>query len=279
MNSNHRRYHTVLTIGHSDPAGASGIQADVKTIAAFGCYPCTVVSAIWSRFRTGSDSLLHLDTDSVLQQCEQASGKHVPGAIKIGLVGCAKTASSIASFLSGFERVPVLLDPVFARLSDTDCTPDLQQVSDVFLTSILPHVTLLLPSVPEAEYLTGTRIRDGDDMERAARTLLDAGPKAVLLKGGKSKRAHSDDVLAYRSPGEPVTYTWFHSGRVREYSGSGAGSTLSSAIAAGLARGKSIRDASEDAKIFLTAALRAGSQIRFDSESGGIHHFYAWWNE
>lgn len=279
MNSNHRTYHTVLTIGHSDPAGGTGVQADVKTISAFGCYPLTVVTAISSRDSDSRAKIQNLEPVVVSQQCQSAVIDHKPAAVKVGMIACEETAEVVSSFLSDMPDVPVVVEPIVARLPDRDCNPNRDRVAQVLRKRILPRTTLLTPNVPEAEYLSGISIRNGDDMERAAQMLLDTGADAILLKGGKSKRAHSDDVLAYRFDGEPVTFTWFHSGRVQEYTSAGAGATLSSAIASGLSRGRNLREATEDAKIFLTAALRAGSQIRASSGLSLVHHFYAWWNQ
>ncbi|MFW6234202.1 MAG: bifunctional hydroxymethylpyrimidine kinase/phosphomethylpyrimidine kinase, partial [Spirochaetota bacterium] len=257
MNSHHRTYHTVLTIGHSDPAGGTGVQADVKTISALGCYPLTIVTAISSRGTDSRADIQVLDPAVISQQCRSAVIDHKPGAVKIGLIACEETAEVVSAFLAEMPHVPIVIEPIAARLPDQECIPNRDCVMQRLRQQILPRTTLLTPNVPEAEYLTGISIRNGDDMEQAAQMLLDTGAEAILLKGGKSKRAHSDDVLAYRANGEPVTFTWFHSGRVQEYTSAGAGSTLSSAIAAGLSRGRNIREATEDAKIFLNAALRA----------------------
>lgn len=256
----------------------TGLPADVKTISAFGCYPLTVLTAI----NTGDFASLHgwtnIDASVVIEQLEDAVRPGTPDAVKIGFLSDAQTVEAVAERLSRFPNVPIVVDPVLARFGDTELQPKYSEALILVRDLLLPRATVLVPNVPSAEFLTGVSIVDGDNMERAAQVLLDMGPGAILLKGGKSRRAHSDDLLAYREEGGPVTFTWFHSGRVREYTRFGAGSTLSSAIAAGLARGKSVRDACEDAKIFLTAALRAGSQVGVGDVYGLVHHYYAWWN-
>jgi hydroxymethylpyrimidine/phosphomethylpyrimidine kinase len=267
-----RRYARALTIAGSDSGGGAGIQADLKTFAALGCYGMSVVTVLTAQNTAAVTGIHEVPPKFITAQFEAVMEDIGADAIKIGMLHSAEVIVAVAGGLRRYPQVPVVLDPVMVaksgdRLLREDAVTALREV-------LLPLATVVTPNLPEAETLLGRRVRDRDAMNAAAIELLRLGPRAVVVKGGHLAGGDSADVLALA--GEK-TVRWFQAPRAATANIHGTGCTYSSAIAAGLARGASIADAVEQAKRYLTGAITAGATFKLGSGHGPVHHFHALW--
>jgi hydroxymethylpyrimidine/phosphomethylpyrimidine kinase len=254
----------VLVVAGSDSGGGAGIQADIKTITALGAYAATAVTALTAQDTRGVHGVLAVDPAFVIQQMEVVLSDVGADALKTGMLHSAEVIEAVAS---SYDRLahgaPMVVDPVMvakggASLLDADATGALRSL-------LLPRAAVLTPNLPEAEALLGERIVDVDGMRRAARSLSQLGPGAVLVKGGHLAGPVVFDVLRYGEREEV-----FESARIETRSTHGTGCTLASAIAASIAQGLQIRAAVDRARRYLLEALRCAPQI--GSGHGPVHH-------
>ncbi|HYW35352.1 MAG TPA: bifunctional hydroxymethylpyrimidine kinase/phosphomethylpyrimidine kinase, partial [Balneolaceae bacterium] len=171
----------------------------------------------------------------------------------------------------------VVLDPVMVAKSGAKLIKD--EAIETIKDALFPLSTVITPNLPEAETLLGTNISDQSEMEAAARKLLDLGPHAVLLKGGHFSNQKSVDCLVLNAPDENGNdLYWYKSERIHTKNTHGTGCTLSSAIAAGLAKGMKLPESVQEAKNYITEAIAAGSEYRLGQGHGPLHHFYQSWD-
>lgn len=256
----------VLTIAGSDSSGGAGIQADLKTYAAFGVFGASAITALTAQNTCGVRDV-HVAPADVLTAQIHAVLEDVPiSAIKIGMVGTRAVAVTIATALQRYPDIPVVLDPVLIATSG-DSLGD-RDTPTALIMHLLPRAFCLTPNLDEAALLTGTALATSvDDMLAQGRALLALGPEAVVMKGGHLDGAECvdllitrDAVLRYRGPRIAATNTH------------GTGCTLSSAIAAGLARGLSLADAVGAAKAYVAAGIAAGAQLMLGKGRGPLWH-------
>ncbi len=239
-----------LTIAGSDSGGGAGIQADLRTFAAFGVHGVCAITAVTAQ-NTRHVAAIHTIPVAILRaQIDTVLGDFHIGAVKIGMLAGAAIARAVSERLARYPKMPVILDPVLvattgARLAHKALTAALRR-------HLLGRATLLTPNIPEAEQLLDRTIRTPADMREAAGELLDQGTRAVLLKGGHLAGNEICDLLL-TATGEH----WFHNRRIPGEA-HGTGCSLSSAIAAGMARGQPLEDAVEQAIDFVQRALAAG---------------------
>lgn len=239
-----------LTIAGSDSGGGAGIQADLHTFAAFGVHGVCAITAVTAQ-NTRRVGAIHTVPRAILRaQIDAVFGDFRVAAIKIGMLATASLARLIAGVLQEHPHLPAILDPVLVattggRLARTDLLAALR-------THLLQRVTLVTPNIPEAEILLERRIETTGDMRSAAADLIAGGARAVLLKGGHLAGNEISDLLL-TATGEH----WFHQQRI-PVATHGTGCSLSSAIAAGIARGRPLELAVEDAIGFVRQALAAG---------------------
>jgi hydroxymethylpyrimidine/phosphomethylpyrimidine kinase len=239
-----------LTIAGSDSGGGAGMQADLRTFAAFGVHGVCAITAITAQ-NTREVTAIHALPRAMLRaQLDAVFTDFHLGAIKIGMLANAGLTREVATVLARHPRIPVVLDPVLiattgAQLATGDLAPALRK-------HLLARADLLTPNIPEAERLLDHRITGTDDMRAAAASLLVCGARAVLLKGGHLGGNEISDLLLTQT-GEH----WFHQRRIRGES-HGTGCSLSSAIAAAIAHGHSLETAVEQAIAFVHDALAAG---------------------
>ena len=238
---------SVLTIAGSDSSGGAGVAADLKTFAAFGVHGLAAITAVTTQTSRRVQAIHRIPAAQVRAQVEAAFADFRVGAVKIGMLGSAPIARTVAAALRAATPRHIVLDPVLASSSGMALLskPGLR----ILREELLPLATLLTPNLPEAEILLGRRIRDP---LRAAQDLRALGACAVLLKGGHARGREVCDVLCDRRG----TVEFRH--RRLPLRARGTGCTLASAIAAGLALGRSLRAAAADAEVFLQRAL-AGS--------------------
>jgi hydroxymethylpyrimidine/phosphomethylpyrimidine kinase len=268
-----KRYHTVLTIAGSDSGGGAGIQADLKTISALGCYGHSVITALTAQNTVGVWGIHPVPSDFVRQQLEAVLSDIGADCVKIGMLFSAGIVDAVAETLQKFQIRSVVLDPVMISTSgnyllETDAIDRLK-------TKLFPLTTVLTPNLAEAEALVGRHIRTIADMEAAARQLAQLGCQAVLVKGGHLEAEQSTDVLYESFSGQLSHYS---APRIETNNTHGTGCTLSSAIAAYLAQGLELAPAIGEAKTYLQQALQQGQAYRLGQGYGPVHHFHRWWN-
>jgi hydroxymethylpyrimidine/phosphomethylpyrimidine kinase len=240
----------VLVVAGSDSGGGAGIQADIKTITVLGGFAMTAITALTAQNTEGVQDWLPIEPSFVALQMRSVLSDIGADVIKTGMLGSARCVSSVASAYIELARgVPLIVDPVMiakggARLLDRDA-------HEALVLRLLPLAALITPNVPEAEALTGMRIRGATDLSRAAEALLGLGPSAVLVKGGHLEGATVTDVLR-TADGEEYC---FESPRIVSRSTHGTGCTLASAIAAGVAEGHTLRAAVTSARDYVRRAI------------------------
>lgn len=256
---------TALTIAGSDSSGGAGIQADLKTMTVHGVYAMSAITALTAQNTTGVTGIMEVPPAFLGEQLDDIFTDIFPDAVKIGMVSSASLIEVIADRLAFYEAVNIVVDPVMvatsgSRLIDGEAVRTLKE-------RLIPMADLLTPNVPEAEILSGLKIDSPEDMERAARLIGESCGCAVLCKGGHRHNDAND--LLYRN-GE---VRWFHGKRIENPNTHGTGCTLSSAIAANLAKGMDMDLAVERAKVYLSGAL--GAMLDLGKGSGPMNHAFA----
>ncbi len=262
---------TALTIAGSDSGGGAGIQADLKTFSAFGVYGASVVTAITAQNTRAVTAVEEVSPALVAAQIEAVLDDIAFGAIKVGMLFSPAIVAAVAA---GLRRsgAPVVLDPVMVAKSGDAL---LQPPAVVALVDeMLPLATVLTPNLPEAARLLGEdEAATPGEAAAQGRRLLALGPRAVLMKGGHGRGALCTDLLVT----EEGTLR-FEAARLATSNTHGTGCTLSSAIAAGLARGRPLAAAVGEAHAWLHAAIRAADRLGVGRGRGPVHHFHALWD-
>ena len=267
-----KSYYRALTIAGSDSGGGAGIQADLKTFAALGCYGMSVITALTAQNTVGVSAIHPVPPAFVARQLEVVLEDMGTDAVKIGMIHNSDLIRVIADRLHRYDAPNIVIDPVMVAKSGDRLLQD--EAVEALKEELLPLVTVITPNLPEAAVLLGSPIEGRKAMEEAARELARFGPAAVLLKGGHLEGERCPDLLYLRQEDKAI---FFEARRVKTSNTHGTGCTLSSAIAAGLARGLSLADAVGRAKDYLTGALRAGAHYRLGRGHGPVHHFWEYW--
>ncbi len=261
----------VLSIAGSDPSGGAGIQADLKVFSARSVYGMAVLTALTAQNTQGVSGVHPVPPHFVADQINAIFADIRVDAVKIGMIANAAIADAVADILARHRDVPVVLDPVMiAKGGAALLTAD---AVDVLTTRLLPLATVITPNLPEAAALLhDVEAKNREDMARQALALAALGPSAVLVKGGHLEGDESPDVLA--SAGHLI---WFEAERLPTKNTHGTGCTLSSAIAAEIAKGLPLAEAVISAKAYLAAAVAASDQLSVGSGHGPVQHFHALW--
>jgi len=261
----------VLSIAGSDPSGGAGIQADLKTFAARGVYGMAAITALTAQNTKGVSGVEAVSPGFVGDQIEAIFDDIRVDAVKIGMIANAGIACAIAGVLSAKRAMPIVLDPVMVAKGGASLLwPD---AVEALTTRLLPLAAMLTPNLPEAAALLGEPVAASRDGMAAQATRLRAlGPTAVLVKGGHLEGEGSPDVLATADGLE-----WFEGERIATRNTHGTGCTLSSAIAAELAKGASPREAVTVAKAYLAGAIGAADRLSVGLGHGPVHHFHELW--
>jgi hydroxymethylpyrimidine/phosphomethylpyrimidine kinase len=256
---------TALSIAGSDPSGGAGIQADIKTMTMNGVYAMSAITALTAQNTTGVTGILEVSPEFLRLQMDAIFQDIYPDAVKIGMVSSAVLIEAIAERLEAYEANNIVVDPVMVATSGANLLHN--DAVTILTQRLLPMATLATPNLLEAEILSGERIRNGEDMRRAARSIGEQYGCAVLVKGGHSVNDAND--LLYANG----TERWFEGKRIDNPNTHGTGCTLSSAIAANLAKGFSLDESVRRAKAYLSGALAA--MLDLGSGSGPMDHAYA----
>lgn len=255
---------TALSIAGSDSSGGAGIQADLKTMTVHGVYAMSAITALTAQNTTGVRGIVEVSPEFLAQQLDAVFEDIYPDAVKTGMVSSAELIAVIAQRLRYYEARNIVVDPVMiatsgSRLIQDDAVAALQK-------ELLPIASVVTPNIPEAEVLSGQSIHSKEDMMRAAKQIGETYGCAVLLKGGHSIQDAND--LLYRDGG----YTWFEGKRIDNPNTHGTGCTLSSAIAANLAKGLDMEPAIRNAKAYISGALAA--MLDLGKGSGPMNHAF-----
>lgn len=254
----------VLTIAGSDCSGGAGIQADLKTMATLKVYGMSAITALTAQNTTGVFAIQEVTPEFLGAQLDAIFRDIPPHAVKVGMVASAELVAVIGEKLRNYGAKNIVIDPVMvatsgSKLMQTDAIAALTK-------ELFPLATLVTPNIPEAEALTGISIRGKEEMLAAAKEMEQRYGCNVLMKGGHLQ-GDADDLLW--SKGETF---WLCAERVKNPNTHGTGCTLSSAIACGLAEGKSLCESVQSAKTYLLGALKAN--LNLGRGSGPLNHCY-----
>lgn len=265
------KYIQVMTIAGSDCSGGAGIQADIKTISALGGYASSVITAVTVQNTCGVTAVHPVPADIVGAQIRAVLSDMDVDAIKVGMVTDGEIIAAICAELRPVvSRIPVIFDPVLVSSSGFPlATPE---AVELIRRELMPLCYLLTPNLPEAQLLSGITITDNDSLHAAANALLAAGCRNVLVKGGHRTDGQMTDVLFSH---EETTTVSFTEKQINTPNTHGTGCTLSSAIATYVAQGLPLPEAVEEAKKFLTAALKAGAGVSVGKGHGPLNHFFS----
>jgi hydroxymethylpyrimidine/phosphomethylpyrimidine kinase len=260
-----------VTIAGSDSSGGAGIQADLKTFSALGVYGASVITALTAQNTTGVKAIHDVPADFVTAQIDAVFSDLAVDAVKIGMLSKPAIIEAVAAGLQRWKQTEVVLDPVMVAASGDPLIAN-ESVA-VLIRVLIPRVALVTPNLPEAaRLLREAPAADRTAMEGQAARLRLLGARAVLLKGGHGTGDESADYLLTESGGR-----WFSAARIATDNSHGTGCSLSSAIAAGLAKGAPLEDAVSDAKAYITEAIRHADDLAIGEGRGPVHHFHRWW--
>jgi hydroxymethylpyrimidine/phosphomethylpyrimidine kinase len=259
-----------VTIAGSDSGGGAGIQADLKTFSALGVYGASVIAALTAQNSKGVSAIHEVPREFVAAQIDAVFSDLPVGAVKIGMLANTAVIEAVAAGLARWQQRNIVLDPVMVATSGAHLLP--RRALDVLRRVLVPYATVITPNLPEAADLLDCppAVNEAEMRDQAVR-LLALGAKAVLIKGGHAHGPESADLLV------DATHTVrFAAARIATENTHGTGCTLSSAIAAGLAKGRNLHDAVREAKDFVTSAIAAADRLQIGSH-GPVHHFHKWW--
>ena len=255
---------TALTIAGSDSSGGAGIQADIKTMAANGVFAMSAITALTAQNTTGVTGIFETTPEFLAAQLNAVFTDIYPDAVKIGMVSSAPLIRTIAERLRFYEAKHIVVDPVMVATSGSRLLRD--DAMQALTEQLLPLAEVVTPNIPEAEVLSGLSITSPDDMIAAGKIISERYGCAVLCKGGH--RLNDANDLLYRDGG----YAWFNGKRIDNPNTHGTGCTLSSTIAANLAKGYDLDTAVQRAKAYLSGALAA--MLDLGAGSGPMDHAF-----
>ena len=258
-----------LTIAGSDTIAGAGIQADLKTFSALGVYGTTVITALTAQNTKGVSAISETPADFVKNQIDAVMSDLPVGAVKIGMTASQPIIEVIAERLSHWQAKNVVLDPVMIATSGDRLLAE--GAIEAMRTVLMPRATLVTPNLPEAAALLDEKVAlTENEIADQGRRILRFGAPAVLIKGGHGEGPSSIDYLV-TAKGEVS----FAAPRVHTKNVHGTGCTLSSAIAAGLAKGEGLEAAVKQAKDYVSAAIANADRLQLSNDHGPIHHFHA----
>jgi len=265
-------YFKVLSIAGSDSGGGAGIQADLKTMSALGCYGMSVITALTAQNTVGVTGIHPVPPEFVAEQMDAVLTDIGADAVKIGMLYSAQLIEVVAQRLKKYKAANIVLDPVMIAQSGDKLLRDdaIRAIAD----HLMPLADVVTPNLPEAEILLQRRIENLEDMRAAAADLADFGSRSILIKGGHLDLDTSTDLLYLADEKRVVV---LRAARIPSRNNHGTGCTLSSAIAARLARGDDLETAARMAKDYIENAIRAGARYSLGRGHGPVHHFFAYW--
>jgi hydroxymethylpyrimidine/phosphomethylpyrimidine kinase len=259
----------VLSIAGSDSGGGAGIQADLKTFSALGCFGMTAITALTAQNTCGVRAIHGVPPEMLRDQIDAVVEDIGVDAVKIGMLHAPEIVRTVAQAIDRHQLQRVVFDPVMVATSGAKLIDD--PAITVLVAELFPRAALITPNLDEAALLVGRTLTRPQDMAQAAAELIARGARAVLLKGGHLTGDKVIDVLL-QAGGEPL---WMEADRIHTANTHGTGCTLSSAIAAHLALGASLTQAVQLAREFVRQALQAGAAVKTGAGSGPLNHGFA----
>lgn len=265
-----KHYRRVLTIAGSDSGGCAGIQADLKTISACGCFGTSAITALTVQNTCGVRAIHLPPAEIVAGQIEAVLEDIGTDAVKLGMLPSVEIVEQVAELLRRFQVRNIVLDPVMVATSGDELIPG--EAAQAIIRHLLPLATVITPNVPEAAHITGINIESETDFPAAAARLKDLGARGVLLKAGHIERRTLTDYLY--TDDQVRTYSYERTDTPNTH---GTGCTLSSAVASYLAQGHPLPEAVARAEEYIHKAIRSGAEYRLGHGHGPVHHFFRFW--
>lgn len=267
-----KRYHRVLTIAGSDSGGGAGIQADLKTISACGCFGTSAITAITAQNTLGVTDIHPVPVSTLEAQIRAVFDDIGADAIKLGMLHSVEVIECVARLLDEYRATNIVLDPVMVATSGDKLIQD--EAIEALQTTLFPLARLITPNIPEAEIISGRRVSSkGQLVEIAEQLALEFGI-SVLAKGGHLQDDPLADVLYDNEMSQSHSFT---NEKVATINTHGTGCTLSSALASFLAQDHSVSDAAGLAIGYINGAIAAGAVYRLGHGHGPVHHFHKFW--
>ncbi len=271
------KYYRLLTIAGSDSGGGAGIQADLKTFSALGCYGMSVICALTAQNTQAVTGIYPVSPEFITMQIDAVMEDIGVDAVKIGMLHSPEVIVAVTERLKHYRTPNIVVDPVMVSTSGDKLLQD--DAVDALKTILFPIADVITPNLPEAAMLLNQPVAalleaDTSQLETVCKSLSAFGAKAVVLKGG---HLHSGNVLDLLYTPRDDRLKTFESKRIETPNTHGTGCTLSSAIAAHLAKNHPLEDAVLQSKIYITEALEAGAAYQLGNGHGPVHHFYRYW--
>ncbi len=254
----------LLTIAGSDSCGGAGIQADIKTFCAHGCYGMSIITAVTAQNTQGVAASLDIPPEMITAQADAVFSDIRVDAVKTGMLSCVDTIKCVSDIIKKYSPKFYVLDPVMISKSGFALLRD--DAVESVISLLLPLCCIVTPNIPEAERISGMKIKSETDAREAAKRIYSFGPKSVLIKGGHLDGDPTD--LLY----DGSSFTVFPGRRIDTKNTHGTGCTLSAAVACSLAAGTDITEAVRRAKAYVSTGIEHSLDI--GSGCGPLHHFY-----
>lgn len=268
-----KTYHRALTIAGSDPSGGAGIQADLKTFSACGCFGTSAIVAVVDENTIGVYGVHPIPVNFVVGQIRSVLDDIGTDAIKIGMLHSSELIRAVKTTLLDYNISNIVIDPVMVATSGD---PLLQRDAvETLRDELIPCARVITPNIPEAEILIGEKIKSQEALPDVARRLSQkCGNVSVLLKAG---HLHDDELIDVFYNAESDTILPLKSRRINTVNTHGTGCTLSSAVAAFLAKGQDLDEAVTNAKDYIAEAIESGASYSIGKGHGPVNHFYNFW--
>jgi len=267
-----KKYKIALSIAGSDPSGGAGIQADLKTFSACGCYGATVIVAVVDENTVGVTGVHPIPIPFVEGQIKSVLDDIGAQAIKIGMLHSSELIVAVKETLTKYDIKNIVLDPVMVATSGDKLLQD--EAIETIKTELVPFARVITPNIPEAEILLGKKINIQEELPSVAKELSFNRSVSVLLKAGHLSEEELIDVFYNAETDEIIK---LESKRIHTQNTHGTGCTFSSAIAAFLAHGLVLNDAIKKAKGYMEKAIIAGADYEIGKGHGPVHHFFNFW--
>lgn len=261
-------YISTLTIAGFDPSGGAGIQADIKTISALGCFATSVLTALPVQNTMGVSTIYPIPYQAVKEQIVAILEDIFPNALKIGMVHTSELVATIVETLSKYPKIPIVFDPVMVATSGHKLIED--ETIQSIVSKLLPIADIITPNLDEAALLADMKIETVEDMYLAGKKIKKIGAKNILLKGGHLKTSQITSLFF----SESAEIYEFHFEKYDTKNTHGSGCSLSSAIASYLAQGKSMLDAVTLGQDYVKEAIYQGKDVTIGKGNGPLNHFF-----
>jgi len=262
------KYPSVLTIAGFDGSGGAGIQADIKTISALGCYATSVLTALPVQNTQGVRTIYPIPIEAVSEQIEAVLDDIFPDAIKIGMVHTPALVNAIVKSLGRYKKIPIVFDPVMVATSGHRLIEE--ETIGAVIEKLFPIADVITPNMDEAGILARMEVKTLAEMQTAGRRIKELGCKAILLKGGHQETPQITSLFL----DEHNHFHPFETEKLKTTNTHGSGCTLSSAIASFIARGDNLYDAVDFAQQYVYKAIGYGRDVQTGKGNGPLNHFF-----